>query len=71
MLIGLQLTIRWLVMGMLIILMYPYMVDFASEVGGQISKKLVVREEISNSSFVIGRSGISNSSLNVGMGITN
>ena len=47
------------------------MVDFASEVGGQISKKLVVREEISNSSFVIGRSGISNSSLNVGMGITN
>jgi len=47
------------------------MVDFASEVGGQISEKLVGREGVSNSSFVIGRSGVSNSSLDVGMGVTN
>ncbi|GAF82702.1 unnamed protein product, partial [marine sediment metagenome] len=55
----------WVAVGLLILLMYPYTVVFASEVGGYMSEKLVGRSGVSSSSLVLSRG---DPQIDVGMG---
>lgn len=58
----------WLVLTAIILLVYPYITVFASELGGYISEKLISRSGVASSELVIGRSGVNNSTLDVGIG---
>lgn len=44
----------WLLIGILIVLMYPYAMVFASEIGGYISEKLIERDGVGSPSLTIG-----------------
>ncbi len=58
----------WLLLVVILFLAYPYVIVFASELGGLVSEKLIDRNGVTNSRLVIGRSGVNNSTLDVAMG---
>ncbi len=58
----------WLLLVVILFLVYPYVIVFASELGGLVSEKLIDRSGVTASRLVIGRSGVNNSTLDVAIG---
>lgn len=58
----------WVLLVTVLLLVYPYMVVFASELGGLVSEKLIGRSGVASSELLIGRGGVVDSNLDLGMG---
>lgn len=58
-----------LVLIIVAFMFFPYVMVFASELGGLISEKLIDRSGVGSSSLVIGRSGQADSQLDMAMGV--